>query len=95
MQFIRGRSIPNSFIIVDEAQNLSRGEVRTLVTRLSTGSKLVLCGDETQIDHCHLDALSNGLVQVAVKMKGLPFAAQVNLIKGERSEVAEAGARLL
>ncbi|MDD2765767.1 MAG: PhoH family protein [Opitutaceae bacterium] len=95
LQYIRGRSIPNSFILVDECQNLSRGEIRVLLTRAAENTRIVLIGDESQIDSPYLDAVSNGLVHVAVKMKGLPFAAHVNLTKGERSEVAEASARLL
>jgi PhoH-like ATPase len=93
--FIRGRSIPNTVMIVDECQNLTRTEIRTIVTRMSEGSKLILLGDESQIDQPFIDARSNGLVHTAVKFRGQMIAAQINLTRCERSELAELGANLL
>ncbi len=93
--FIRGRSIPDRFFILDEAQQLTPLEAKTVVTRISRGSKLVLIGDPAQIDNPYVDSRSNGLVYTRQKMRGQPFAAHVPLVKGERSALAEAGARLM
>ncbi len=93
--YIRGRSIPNRFFILDEAQQLTPKEAKTVVTRMSRGSKLVMVGDPAQIDHPYVDSRSNGLVFTRQKMKGQEFAAHVTLSRGERSELAEAGARLM
>lgn len=93
--YIRGRSIPDRFFILDEAQQLSPLEAKTVVTRMSRGSKLVLVGDPAQIDNPYVDSRSNGLVYTRQRMRGQPFAAHVPLAKGERSPLAEAGARLL
>lgn len=92
---IRGRSIPNSFFIVDEAQQLSPLEAKTIVTRMSKGSKLVLLGDPTQIDNPYVDAQSNGLVYTRNKLKGQAVAAHIQLAKGERSILADLGAELM
>jgi PhoH-like ATPase len=93
--YIRGRSIPDRFFVLDEAQQLTPLEAKTVVTRMSRGSKLVLIGDPAQIDNPYVDSRSNGLVYTRQRMRGQPFAAHVPLLKGERSPLAEAGARLL
>ena len=93
--YIRGRSIPDRFFILDEAQQLTPLEAKTVVTRMSRGSKLVLVGDPAQIDNPYVDSRSNGLVYTRQRMRGQPFAAHVPLSKGERSPLAEAAARLL
>jgi len=95
LTYIRGRSIPNQFFICDEAQNLTPKQVKTLVTRMGEGSKLVLTGDPEQIDNPYLDSSSNGLTYVTEKFKHEDLAGSVTLIKSERSELAELGARLL
>lgn len=93
--YIRGRSIPDRFFILDEAQQLTPLEAKTVVTRMSRGSKLALVGDPGQIDNPYVDSRSNGLVYTRQRMRGQPFAAHIPLVKGERSPLAEAGARLL
>jgi PhoH-like ATPase len=93
--YIRGRSIPNRFFILDEAQQLTPQEAKTIVTRMSRDSKLVLVGDPAQIDNPYVDSRSNGLVYTRNRLKGQPFTAHVSLHRGERSELAEAGARLM
>ena len=93
--YIRGRSIPDRFFVLDEAQQLTPLEAKTVVTRMSRGSKLVLVGDPGQIDNPYVDSRSNGLVYTRQRMRGQPFAAHIPLVKGERSPLAEAGARLL
>lgn len=93
--YIRGRSIPERFFILDEAQQLTPLEAKTIVTRMSRGSKLVMIGDPAQIDNPYVDSRSNGLVYTRQKMRGQPFAAHVPLVKGERSPLAEAGAKLM
>lgn len=95
LTYIRGRSIANQFIIIDEAQNLTAHEIKTIITRAGEGTKIVLCGDPDQIDHPYLDKESNGLAYVASRLKGQPFYGQVALIKGERSELAARAAQLL
>ena len=95
LTYIRGRSIPKQFIICDEAQNLTPHMIKTLLTRVGEGSKIVFTGDLEQIDHPYLDASSNGLTQVIEKMKTEEITGHVMLLKGERSHVAELGARLL
>lgn len=95
LTYIRGRSIPDQFIVCDEAQNLSPNMIKTLVTRVGSGSKIVFTGDPEQIDHPYLDASSNGLTYLVEKLKPEEGVGHVTLIKGERSKVAEMGARLL
>ena len=95
LTYIRGRSIPNQFMIIDEAQNLSAHEVKTIITRAGEGTKIVLCGDPDQIDHPYLDKESNGLAYVAARLNGQPFYGQVRLVHGERSELATRTAGLL
>lgn len=93
--YIRGRSIPNRFFILDEAQQLTPQEAKTIVTRMSQDSKLVLVGDPAQIDNPYVDSRSNGLVYTRNRLKGQPFVAHIALNRGERSELAEAGASLM
>jgi len=93
--YIRGRSIPNRFFILDEAQQMSPLEAKTVVTRMSKGSKLVMIGDPAQIDNPYVDSRSNGLVYTRRRLRGLPIAAHISLTKGERSDLAEVGARLM
>ena len=93
--YIRGRSIPNRFFILDEAQQLTPQEAKTVVTRMSRGSKLVLVGDPAQIDNPYVDSRSNGLVYTRNRLKGQPFTAHVALTRGERSELADVGAKLM
>ncbi|MES2694836.1 MAG: PhoH family protein [Verrucomicrobiota bacterium] len=95
LAFIRGRSIARRFFILDEAQQLTPHEVKTIITRISEGSKIVLIGDPAQIDNPYVDARSNGLVYCHDRMKGQSIAAHVKLMKGERSKLAELAADLL
>ncbi len=95
LTYIRGRSIPNQYLIVDEAQNLSPHEIKTIVTRVGEGTKIVLTGDPYQIDNPYVDASSNGLTYLVEKFKGQRIAAHVTLTRGERSELAELAANLL
>lgn len=95
LTYIRGRSIPEQFIIIDEAQNLSKHEVKTILTRVGENSKIVLMGDPEQIDHPYLDEYNNGLTYVVEKMKQEHISGHVRLIKGERSSLAQLAADLL
>ncbi|AJH79193.1 PhoH family protein [Heyndrickxia coagulans] len=95
LTYIRGRSIPGQYIIIDEAQNLSKHEVKTILTRVGEQSKIVLMGDPEQIDHPYLDAYNNGLTYVVEKFKDVPLAGHVKLLKGERSKLAQIAADLL
>lgn len=95
LAYIRGRSLSNVFFIVDEAQNLTPHEVKTIITRAGEGTKLVFTGDIEQIDSPYLDMKSNGLSYLTDKMKGQDVFAHINLIKGERSHLADLASRLL
>jgi len=95
LTYMRGRSIPDQFIIVDEAQNLTPREIKTVVSRIGEDSKLVLTGDPWQIDNPYLDSSSNGLAYAAERMKGLELAGHVMLSKSERSELASLAAQRL
>ena len=95
LTYIRGRSIPSQFILVDEAQNLTPHEVKTIITRAGDDTKIVLTGDPYQIDNPYVDATNNGLVHVVKRFKGEAIAGHVTLSKGERSELAERAAELL
>jgi PhoH-like ATPase len=95
LAYIRGRSLSNIFFIVDEAQNLTPHEVKTIITRAGEGTKMVFTGDIEQIDSPYLDAGSNGLSYLSDKMKGQDIFSHVNLVKGERSFLAELASRLL
>jgi PhoH-like ATPase len=93
--YIRGRSIPNQFIIIDEAQNLTPHEIKTIVSRAGKGTKIVLTGDPEQIDTPYLDANSNGLTYTAERLKGQRLVGHMLLSKSERSEIATLAAELL
>jgi len=95
LTYIRGRSIPHQFMIVDEAQNLTPHEVKTIVSRIGEGTKLVLTGDIGQIDNPYLDRSSNGLSYAVERMRGLGLVGHVTLAKSERSELASLAAELL
>ncbi|MCK5684128.1 PhoH family protein [bacterium] len=95
LTYIRGRSLPRAYIIIDEAQNLSPHEVKTIVTRAGKDTKIVLTGDPHQIDSQYLDESSNGLSYIAEKMKSSPLSGHIYLQKGERSELATLAAELL
>lgn len=95
LTYIRGRSLPHQFIIVDEAQNLTPHEVKTIVTRAGHGTKLVLMGDPYQIDSPYLDATSNGLTHVVERFRDQKIAAHVTLQKGERSALAELASEIM
>ena len=95
MTYIRGRSISNAFMIVDEAQNLTAHELKTIITRVGHGTKLVLTGDIQQIDNSYVDAVSNGLTYAVEKFKDYDIAGHVTLYKGERSKLATLAAEIL
>jgi PhoH-like ATPase len=95
LTYIRGRSLPHQYLIVDEAQNLTPHEVKTIITRAGEGTKIVLTGDPFQIDNPYVDSASNGLTIVTDRFAGEKLAAHVVLSKGERSELAELAANLL
>ncbi len=95
LTYIRGRSIPHQYLIVDEAQNLTPHEIKTIITRAGEGTKIVLTGDPYQIDNPYVDSTSNGLVYVVQKFRDQPIAGHVSLNKGERSDLAELAAELL
>ncbi len=95
LSYIRGRSIANQFMIIDEAQNLTPLEVKTIVTRVGNGTKIVFTGDPYQIDNPYVDSSSNGFNYVVSKFRDQPIAAHVEMQKGERSELAELAANIL
>lgn len=95
LAYIRGRSLQRMFFIIDEAQNLTPHEVKTIITRAGEGTKIVLTGDIAQIDQPYLDALSNGLSYLIHRMAGQPLYAHVTLEKGERSALADLASALL
>ncbi len=95
LAYIRGRSLSKSFFIVDEAQNLTPHEVKTIITRAGEGTKIVFTGDPYQIDTPYLDSRSNGLTYLIDRMKGQPIYAHITLEKGERSKLAELASNLL
>ncbi len=95
LTYIRGRSIPSQYIIVDEAQNLTPHEVKTIITRVGDGTKIVLTGDPYQIDNPYVDSTNNGLIHVVNKFRTEKLAGHISLSKGERSALAELAANLL
>lgn len=95
LTYIRGRSIPDQFIVVDEAQNLTPHEVKTIITRAGDGTKIILTGDPSQIDNPYVDATNNGLIHVVNKFRNQKLAGHVTLQKGERSPLAELAATVL
>ena len=95
LSYIRGRSISNAYIIIDEAQNLSVHELKTIITRVGENTKIILTGDIEQIDNVYLDATSNGLSHAIEKFKSQPLAGHITLKKGERSKTATLAAKIL
>lgn len=95
LTYIRGRTIPRQFIVIDEAQNLTRHEAKTIVSRVGENSKIVMVGDTEQIDHPYIDSTSNGLTYAAEQFKKEGLAGHVTLVKGERSPLAELAAELM
>jgi len=95
LTYIRGRSISNAYIIIDEAQNLSVHELKTIVTRVGENTKIILTGDVEQIDNTYLDATSNGLTYAVEKLKNYEISGHMTLLKGERSKVATLAAKVL
>jgi len=95
LTYIRGRSIPNVYFIIDEAQNLSAHEIKTILTRAGKNTKIILTGDPEQIDHPHLDATSNGLSYAIEKFKNQAIAAHITFTQGERSELATIASKIL
>jgi PhoH-like ATPase len=95
LAYIRGRSLNNSYFIVDEAQNLTPHEVKTIITRAGENTKMVFTGDVEQIDSPFLDMRSNGLSYLASKMKGQDFFVHLNLTHGERSKMADVAGKIL
>ena len=95
LTYIRGRSIPNQFMIVDEAQNLTPHEVKTILTRAGDNTKIVLTGDPYQIDNPYIDSTNNGIIHTVNRFKSERIAGHMTLVKGERSNLAELAANLL
>lgn len=95
LTYIRGRSIPNQYMIVDEAQNLTPHEVKTIITRVGDNTKIILTGDPYQIDNPYVDSSNNGLTTVVQRFRHHVIAGHITLVKGERSELAELAANLL
>ncbi len=95
LAYIRGRSLGKVYFIIDEAQNLTPHEVKTIITRAGEGTKMVFTGDIFQIDQPYLDQWSNGLTHLGEKMHGQPLFEHVTLRKGERSELSDIAAKLL
>ncbi|SVE41664.1 uncharacterized protein METZ01_LOCUS494518, partial [marine metagenome] len=95
LTYIRGRSIPNQYLLIDEAQNLTPHEMKTIITRAGEGTKIVLTGDLHQIDNPYVNESSNGLSTIVESFKNHEIAAHINLVKGERSELAELAANRL
>jgi PhoH-like ATPase len=95
LAYIRGRSLSNVYFIIDEAQNLTPHEIKTIITRAGEGTKMIFTGDLQQIDSPYLDIKSNGLAYLTERMKGQEIFAHINLLKGERSFLAELASDLL
>lgn len=95
LTYIRGRSIANAFIIIDEAQNLTKHEIKTIITRIGEGTKIILTGDVEQIDNVYVNETSNGLVHAVEKFKEYTIAGHMTFRKGERSELATLASKIL
>jgi len=95
LTYIRGRSITNAFVIIDEAQNLTKHEIKTIITRIGDGTKIVLTGDIEQIDNIYVNETSNGLAHAIESFKQHPIAGHVTFKKGERSELATLASKVL
>jgi len=95
LTYIRGRSISNAFIIIDEAQNLTSHEIKTILTRVGENTKIVLTGDVEQIDNIYINEMSSGLTHAVEKLKEFPISGHITLRKGERSDVATIASKVL
>ena len=95
MSYIRGRTIPNAFFIIDEAQNVSPHEIKTILTRAGEGTKIVCTGDVEQLDRMEFNSTSNGLAVVIDKFKSQSIAGHLTLLKGERSALATISSQIL
>ena len=95
LTYIRGRTIPQQYLIVDESQNLTPHEIKTIITRAGDDTKIVLTGDSFQIDNPYVDAANNGLVYLVDRFKGESISAHVTFHKGERSKLSELASNLL
>ena len=95
LTYIRGRSIHNQFLIVDEAQNLTPHEIKTIITRVGDGTKIIITGDPYQIDNPYIDSSSNGLAYVVERFKNERISAHVTMRKGERPALSELAANIL
>ena len=95
LTYIRGRSISNAYIVIDEAQNLTKHEIKTIITRIGEGTKIVLTGDVEQIDNIYVNETSNGLAHAIEKFKEYHIAGHMTFKKGERSEVATLASKVL
>ena len=95
LTYIRGRSLPNQYIIIDDAQNLTPHEVKTIISRAGNGTKIVLTGDPYQIDNPYLDVSSNGLTYLVERFKGQAMYGHLTFTKSERSDLAALAAELL
>ncbi len=95
LTYIRGRSISNAFIVIDEAQNLTKHEIKTIITRIGEGTKIILTGDVEQIDNVYVNETSNGLAHAVEKFKDFPISGHMTFKKGERSEVATLASKVL
>ena len=95
LTYIRGRSLPNQYFVVDEAQNLTPHEIKTILTRAGEGTKVVLTGDPYQIDNPYIDSENNGLTYVIERFRTSKIAAHITLQRGERSELATLAASVL
>ena len=95
LTYIRGRSISNAYIIIDEAQNLTQHELKTIITRVGEGTKIVLTGDVEQIDNIYIDEVTNGLTYGVEKLKDHRITGHITLKRGERSELATLAAKNL
>ena len=95
LTYIRGRSISNAFIIIDEAQNLTAHEVKTIITRVGEGTKIILTGDIEQIDNIYTNETSNGLTYAIEKFKQAELAGHITFRKGERSKIATLASKVL
>ena len=95
LTYIRGRSIHNQFLIIDEAQNLTPHEIKTIITRAGDGTKIVVTGDPYQIDNPYIDSSSNGLTYLVERLREQDITAHVTFSRGERSRLSELAANLL
>ena len=95
LTYIRGRSIANAFVVIDEAQNLTKHEIKTIITRIGEGTKIVLTGDIEQIDNVYVNETSNGLAHAVENFKQYPISGHVTFTKGERSELATLASKVL